>query len=78
MQELLTESDDSTLILRDSGGYVWVSSGYTRSGVHLTLTPGPHDVGTALSLRPGKRLQAYGPFTVVFDSRDQTDEGDDK
>lgn len=70
MSELLRNTDDETVILRDKGGYVWVSSGYTRDGIFLTLSQGPFDAGQPLSLQASKRLMDYGEFRVVFDTRE--------
>lgn len=80
MADLLRNTDDETVILRDKGGYVWVSSGYTREGIFLTLSQGPFDGGHPLSLQAGNRLMEYGEFRVVFDTRtdeNHTPQGDE-
>lgn len=69
LSELLRNTDDETVILRDKGGFVWVSSGYTREGIFLTLSEGPFHGGAPFSLQAGQRLAEYGPFTVVYDTR---------
>lgn len=76
LRELL--NPERYIVMLDSGGFVWHSA-YDAGGSFFigvaclaqSMTRGQTQQAWVNAFYPGKQLKAYGPFTVIYDSKDQ-------